>query len=413
MKQIKIITKFYLRELQSTKQHAIYGRVIINRKKSEFATGLKCAPEDWDEALQRCRTKHSQVNDGLLQIEARILDIRLNYQNSNKSLTAATLKQILLNNHKTEYTILEYARYYINKRKGEEGEKVIIRQAEVAVGYLEEFLIKNKCADMLLADFKQANLRDFEVFLQNKKYGVHSKAFKTNTIHKYLTKIKAIFIYAYQQEVINRNPFMGHRIKKEVSERSGLDYYYVKKLMQLDLSNRPELEITRDCFLFCCFTGLRFSYSRKISPKNMYFDEQIDAYVLLRSEEITMASNKKVANRIPLVGSALDIINKYKDHPLTAGLDRLLPTVSNQKTNKKLKELQEMINWHEEPLTFHLSRHTLSSSISNAGTDGSDIIKDKIMGHANNSMSARYSRNISNMTMLKKLREVESLILSA
>jgi len=413
MKTIKIITKFYLRELQSTKQHFIYGRVIINRQKSEFATGLKCAPEDWDAGLQRCRSKHSQVNDALIQYEGKILDIKLNYQNRNTTLTPKTLKEILQNKHKTEYTLLEYAIYYINKRKGEEGEKEIIRQAKTAISYLEEFLIKNKCANMLLADFKQSHLRDFEVFLQNKKYGVHSKQFKTNTIHKYLTKITAIFLYAYQQEVINRNPCLGHRIRKEVSERSGLDYYYVKKLMQLDLSNRPELEITRDCFLFCCFTGIRYKYSSQITKENLIFDEQIKAHVLKCIEEQKGPREKPKAKMIPLIGSAMEIIEKYKDHPLTAGRDRLLPTVSNQKTNKKLKELQEMINWHVEPLTFHLSRHTLSSCISNTGSEGSDIVKDKIMGHANHSMSARYSRNITNATMLKTLRTMESLILSA
>jgi integrase len=314
--------------------------------------------------------------------------------------------------HKPSYTLLEYAEYFINKRRAEEGEKVIIKQTELAVIYLKEFLIKNKCTDIPLTDFNQGKLRDFETFMKNKKYGVHSKQFKTNTIHKYLSKIKAIFIYAIQQELILRNPFYGYRLRKEESDRAGLDYYYINKLMRLDLTDRPELEITRDCFLFCCFTGIRFDYSRKITQNNLYFDEQIGTYVLRRDKEINVNSNKKPANKIPLVDSALKIIEKYRDHPLTSGRDRLLPTVSNQKTNKKLKELQMMIGWHEESLTFHISRHTLSCSISNADGKDSDIIKDKIMGHKNNSMSARYSRNISNSTMLNRLREIEYLILN-
>jgi integrase len=111
---------------------------------------------------------------------------------------------------------------------------------------------------------------------------------------------------------------------------------------------------------------------------------------------------------IPLVESAMKIIEKYEDHPLAAGKDRLLPIVSNQKTNKKLKELQTLLGMNGAPLTYHISRHTLSTCLSNIKTP--DHIKDAIMGHANETITAQYSRNILIPTVFDLIKDVENQI---
>lgn len=391
--------------------HGIYCRITINRKKSEFATGLRCRKEDWDDHKQRCTGKsNGKLNDGLLQLENQIMDERLSHQKSNKKLTAKTLKLILQGKHKTTYTLLEFARLYIKKRLEQEGEKVIIRQTANAVSYLEGFLRTKNKLDIQLEDFNQGELRDFNTYMRNISYGVYGRKFDPNTIHKYLSKIRAIFINAIQHELITRNPFAGYRIERQEKERMGLDFYQIKKLMQLDLSERPELETTRDCFLFCCFTGIRFGDSRIISPNDLLYDDFLKVHYLKFTPQKTMqCKSKKLA--IPLVEGAMGIIQKYESHPLSVGNGKLLPTVSNQKTNKKLKEIQAILGWNDEPLTFHLSRHTLSACITNIGT--SDIIKDSILGHANNSMSARYSRNIQLSTILISLKEIEQQILNS
>jgi integrase len=114
---------------------------------------------------------------------------------------------------------------------------------------------------------------------------------------------------------------------------------------------------------------------------------------------------------IPLVESAMKIIAKYEGHPLAAGKDRLLPIVSNQKTNKKLKELQILLGMNGAPLTYHLSRHTLSTCLSNIKTP--DHIKDAVMGHANHTMTAQYSRNIQITTQLDLIKDIENKIQNA
>lgn len=86
------------------------------------------------------------------------------------------------------------------------------------------------------------------------------------------------------------------------------------------------LERVRDVFLFCCFTGLRYS----------------DVYNLKRSDvkakRIEITTIKTAVNLvIELNDHSRAILNKYK-HRHFAG-DKALPVISNQKMNLYIKEL--------------------------------------------------------------------------
>lgn len=89
------------------------------------------------------------------------------------------------------------------------------------------------------------------------------------------------------------------------------------------------LERVRDVFLFCCFTGLRYSdvaKLRKNDIKNGYFD---------------IVTQKTVDGiRIELNKYSQAIIDKYKDCQFPKG--KVFPIVSNQRMNDYLKELGEV-----------------------------------------------------------------------
>ena len=48
-------------------------------------------------------------------------------------------------------------------------------------------------------------------------------------------------------------------------------------------------------------------------------------------------------SRIPLLQTALSIIEKYKDHPQCIADDLLLPVISNQKMNSYLKDIAKTV----------------------------------------------------------------------
>ncbi|KAA6309048.1 Tyrosine recombinase XerC, partial [termite gut metagenome] len=94
-------------------------------------------------------------------------------------------------------------------------------------------------------------------------------------------------------------------------------------------ARKKYLERVRDVFLFCCFTGLRYS----------------DVFNLKRSDvkaghiEITTV---KTADSllIELNNHSKAILDKYKDIPFER--DKALPVIRNQRMNVYLKELGEL-----------------------------------------------------------------------
>ena len=52
----------------------------------------------------------------------------------------------------------------------------------------------------------------------------------------------------------------------------------------------------------------------------------------------------------------------YAEHPKCINADRLLPVLSNQKTNSYLKEIADVCGINKE-LTFHIARHTFATTI--------------------------------------------------
>ncbi|MBK7790250.1 MAG: tyrosine-type recombinase/integrase [Saprospiraceae bacterium] len=71
--------------------------------------------------------------------------------------------------------------------------------------------------------------------------------------------------------------------------------------------------------------------------------------------------NDNVSN-VPLLEPALNIIEKYKEHPVCVSKNRLLPMKSNQRLNTYLKELADICGI-TKPLTTHIARHTFATTV--------------------------------------------------
>jgi site-specific recombinase XerD len=68
------------------------------------------------------------------------------------------------------------------------------------------------------------------------------------------------------------------------------------------------------------------------------------------------------ASHIPILPVALEIVERYTDHPQVVIKDRALPVLSNQKMNAYLKEIADVCGIHKN-LTFHIARHTFATTV--------------------------------------------------
>jgi site-specific recombinase XerD len=94
-----------------------------------------------------------------------------------------------------------------------------------------------------------------------------------------------------------------------------------------------------------------------------------------------MTSRKKTNQpvRVSLLAKALELIDKYKNHPRALFTGTAFPVLSNQKLNAYVKEIADLCGITKN-LTFHLARHTFATTV--ALTNGVPIeTVSKMLGH--------------------------------
>ena len=146
----------------------------------------------------------------------------------------------------------------------------------------------------------------------------------------------------------------------------------INTLYKLDLTAKPNLEQTRDFFIFQCLTSLRFSDLKALKVTNFRLEEGVYYLTLM-----TQKTKKKITD-LPLPEIAAKIFEKYRKNNYPNGA--AFPILSNAGYNKSLKLLGELAEiegeWNDvhfagnqkveitvqrKELTSHVARRTFVS----------------------------------------------------
>lgn len=170
-----------------------------------------------------------------------------------------------------------------------------------------------------------------DMFNSFRTYQSDILCFDDSTTTKYIKNLKTFVRYCIEKGLIK--PMNLAEIKVDVKEQE----IYVLPMNELirvanaEIDNK-RIDKIRDCFVFMCFTGQRFSDYQKMTWN-----------------EITMSSNNNIAKwtlitqkggnsiTVPILPIAEKILYKYRDEA------KPLPLMSNQKFNESLKELAEYL----------------------------------------------------------------------
>lgn len=146
----------------------------------------------------------------------------------------------------------------------------------------------------------------------------------------------------------------------------------LQRIVDKEIKIKRLVEV-RDCFVFCCYTGYAYKDAAKLTPDHIVTGINGKKWIYTERKKTENVSN------VPLLEPALEIIEKYKDHPICVNRKRLLPMKSNQKLNSYLKELADICGI-EKPMTMHIARHTFATTV--LLTNGVSMeATSKMLGH--------------------------------
>jgi integrase len=191
-------------------------------------------------------------------------------------------------------------------------------------------------------------------------------------------------------------------VKKEVV-REILSKEDLQKIASVQFPTERSGQV-RDIFLFCCYTGLAYADIKKLKRSEIAIGIDGERWIF------TSRQKTDTPSKIPLLPPALEILEKYENHPRCQNENLLMPVLSNQKMNDYLKQIADL-SGIDKVLTFHIAPHTFATTITLSNGVPIETVS-KMLGHKSLRTTQQYAKILDlkvshDMMVLKNKLEIK------
>ncbi len=391
-------------------ESGVYLRITVDGKRSEISTKNYVHKDKWNSAKGRSKGTSEEAratNNSIESFEIRARNIYSTFLERGRVITSETIKNELLgveDKMRTLTALFEQVYLDMKSKTGNGFAKGTVKNWAVTNRHLKEFISgQYNLSDIALKELSYKFIADFEMYAKAKWQC------RSNAAIKHIERIRKVVKLAVANNWIEKDPFIAYKAKKEKTNRTFLSMEELEKIEKKQFS-ADRLNRVKDIFVFSCYTGLAYTDIEKLTRDNLVtgIDKQKWIYTYR-----TKTNNK---SNVPLLSKALAIIEKYKNCPIAQNNGRLLPVITNIKTNEYLKEIADICDIKKN-LTFHMARHTFATTI--ALTNGLPIeTVSNILGHTSLRTTQIYAKVIETkvskdmLSLNKKLSKQQTPALS-
>lgn len=375
---------FYLKRQVVKKDGTVpvMGRITVDGTQVQFSCKVTANPKLWDTKGGRMTGKSMQALEVNRKLDKMRVSINKHYQeilDRDNYVTAEKVKNAFLGLEYRCQTLLKvYAQY------NEDYEKLYkagmrswgsLRRYRCVYRHLQEFLqSRYHVNDISLKELTPAFITDFEAFLRTDKHLCE------NSLSVYMLPLRTMVFRAIDNGWLTRDPFHDYKVPKVETTRGFLTKEEIHLLMNAELK-RKTMQLIRDLYLFCCFTGLSFADLKNLKEEHIqtFFDD---------SEWIMIDRQKTgVRSTIKLLDYPKSIMEKYRG--LCAD-GRIFPVPCYSDCRGILLRVAKRCGITKH-LTWHMSRHTMATEI--CLTNGVPIeTVSSILGHKNIKTTQIYAK---------------------
>ncbi len=364
----------------------IYARVTVDRKRVNISLKRKVNVNLWDVKKKRVKghtTSAKQINNYLDQTYAKLFQVYQDLKYKGELITAQLIKANYNGEDENTKSIQDLIKYHSKKIENTLAPGSI-RNFGITENYINRFLEKKKkTSDIYLKQLDFKFLCDFESYLANYWPAGHPRGMSNNTIMKHIQRLRKIITLGYHMEWIDKDPFVRWKPVYEKKEREFLSENELSN-MELQEFQQERLERVRDLFVFSCYTGISYIDIMNLTQDNILLGIDGGNWIF------THRQKTKIKVKIPLLGKAEELMNKYKDHPMTIVSGTLFPKITNEKLNAYLKDVA-FVCGIKKNLTFHMARHTFATTITLSNGVPIETVS-KLLGHSKIATTQIYAR---------------------
>lgn len=374
----------YNRKKQLNKQGTALVQVeaLLNQRKVYFRTNLYLKPEHWNSRNAQV-DNHPQAHDlnsMLFEFVLHLQAIELSLWKRGIPVTLSLLKDAIKKDKPVNVTFPVFAKIYVQESDRKRSTK---ENLMTTITVLQEFR-----PGIDFKDITYTLLRDFEVHLKEKGNSV-------NTIAKHLRQLRTLVNEAINQGYIPSDayPFRKFKIKQEKGRKEFLTPDELRKLENLQVSDK-RLRHVLDAFLFCCYTGLRYSDFCQLTPENII---RVNGKRWLYFKSVKTDVEIRLPLHLLFEGKALAVLERYD---IVTDFAKIGP---NSEANKHLAQLSALARIRKH-ITYHTARHTCATLLVHQGVPITTV--QKLLGHTSVRTTEVYSEVLSN-TIIRDLKAVK------
>ena len=369
------------KHLNASSKALLQVEAYLEGRKIYFSTHIYLTPNQWDKNRQLIK-EHPLANELNMMVREFILKLELKELELWKNGYEICLELL-----KEKCTTLSSSSF------------VAYIQEFVNASNIKETTRKNRLTTCSLiamfrphATFKDVNSRfvfEFERFLYNKNL-------QMNTVAKHMKHLRLFVNSSIDNGYLNAEDyaFKRYRIKTKEFKHAFLTSEEVNKLEQMNLINRQiSLQHTLDAFLFCCYTGLRYSDFTSLTEDNIV---EIDKKKWIVFRSVKTDVEVKLPLNLLFEGKPLILLKKHIRH-----LNKFFTLKSNSAVNKELIRIGKLAKI-EKHFSFHSARHTNATLLMEKGANITTV--QKLLGHRSISTTQIYSQ-ILESTLVNDLKK--------
>lgn len=372
-----------------------------NGKSRYFSSGIWIEPTYWDKSNRKVKNNHS-------------ICFELNNQ-LQKQLTSLQSFELKTLGRKKRFQLIDFDNLFNDKKEIETFSEFYGIELQLAT--IKEGSLKNQKttynklnafqAIIYFEDLSYKFAIEFDRFLRKQGIG-------DNTIAKHASNVQVYINKAIKQGYLKEenNPYKLFKPKKTEPERPYLTPIELEKMESVVFSDgNKHLEIIRDAYLICTYTGFRFGDMVELSKQNIIKTEKgleltivsgKTGKILTMPLHLLFKENSKKRSRAEKI--ILKYLNKRERlYQGTTAFDKLpFFKSTNQYFNRSLKEIAKLAGINKK-ISSHSARRTFATIM--ARKVKAPVLQ-RMLQHASMQMTNIYV-NLSNRDLEDELQKIQ------
>ena len=385
MKVEKFKVLLYLKKssLDKSGKAPIMGRVTLNNSMSQFSCKLSCTPSLWNPRESRLDGKSRESVETNQKIEKLLLAVHSAFDSlveRKKPFNAESVKNLYQGSMGTQMTLLALLDRHMEELKARVGIDVApttLATYKYTHRSLGKFIKKKfRTKDVAFGQLNEQFIREYQNFV------LLEQGYAMESVRHYLAILKKICKIAFKEGISEKLHFAHYKLpKQKETTPKALSRESFEKIRDLAIDpNRHSHLLTRDLFLFACYTGTSYADVVRITNENLFTDEEGSLWLKYRRKKTDFQA------RVKLLPEAIALLDKYRDE----NRESLFPIQSAEVVQLNMRGLRIMADI-KQPISYHSGRHSFASLITLEEGVPIETIS-RMLGHSNIKTTQVYAR---------------------